>query len=231
MAEIIKMAPRSLHEQVSTRLRDMLLEGSIPPGAKLNERELSEQLGVSRTPLREAIRQLAAEGLIDMLPHRGAVAVKLTEEDVRHTFEVLAGLEGLSGELAAQRVSDAELAELRALHYEMRACHVRGDLAGYYRLNMQIHHGLNSAAKNPVLATTYRAVNARLQSLRFRTNQEPAKWAAAVQEHDDMIRALEARDGTWLKALLVGHLERKRDTVLEMMRSGTLAPAVGNNKD
>src|SRR5690242_11325833 len=123
MADIIEIARRGLHEQVAARLRTMLVEGAIAPGAKLNERALSERLGISRTPLREAIKQLAAEGLVDLLPNRGAVAVKLAEADVRNTFEVLAGLEGLSGELAAERVTDEELAELRALHYEMLACY------------------------------------------------------------------------------------------------------------
>src|SRR5690606_38163950 len=125
MAEIIEITRLALHEQVVTRLRTMLGEGRIEPGAKLNERVLSELLGVSRTPLREAIKLLGSEGLLDLLPNRGAVAVKLGEADVLHIFEVLAELEGLSGELASQRVTDEELAEIRALHFEMLAAHAR----------------------------------------------------------------------------------------------------------
>ena len=140
MAEIIEISRVALHDQVVARLRTMLVEGRIAPGAKLNERTLSEQLRVSRTPLREAIKLLAAEGLVDLLPNRGAVAVKLTETDVLNTFEVLAELEGLSGELAARRISDEKLSEFRALHYEMLACHERQDLSGYYRLNAQIQN-------------------------------------------------------------------------------------------
>jgi DNA-binding GntR family transcriptional regulator len=227
MAEVIEIARLGLHEQVSARLRTMLVEGRIAPGAKLNERELSELLRVSRTPLREAIKLLAAEGLVDLLPNRGAVAVKLSEADVLNTFEVLAGLEGMSGELAAQRVTDAELAELRALHYEMMACYARTDLSGYYRLNALIHTGINNAAKNPVLSKTYREVNARVQSLRFRTNQNPAKWKAAVKEHEQMIDALQAHDAAALKSVLTAHLLRKRDTVLELLRAGEIYPQVG----
>src|ERR1700758_2165144 len=103
-AEIIAIPRANLHEQVAQRLRQMLVEGRIAPGAKLNERELCEALDVSRTPLREAIKMLAAEGLVELLPNRGAIAVSLGEEDIRHTFEVMGGLEGLSGELAAQRI-------------------------------------------------------------------------------------------------------------------------------
>lgn len=229
MADIIEISRLALHDQVAARLRTMLVEGHIAPGAKLNERELCEQLRVSRTPLREAIKLLAAEGLVDLLPNRGAVAVKLTEADVLNTFEVLAGLEGMSGELAAQRVSDAELAELRALHYEMLACHARRDLSGYYRLNAAIHTGINQAARNPVLASTYRAINARVQSLRFRTNQDDAKWKAAVREHEQMIEALQARDGPALRQVLTTHLQRKRDAVLELLRAGQIYPSARKN--
>lgn len=224
MADIIEISRLALHEQVAARLRTMLVEGRIAPGAKLNERELTEQLRVSRTPLREAIKLLAAEGLVDLLPNRGAVAVRLTEGDVLDTFEVLASLEGLSGELAAQRVTDAERAELRALHYEMLACFARRDLSGYYRLNAQIHTGINQAARNPVLAQTYRGINARVQSLRFRTNQDEAKWKRAVKEHEQMLEALDGRDAGGLRTLLVAHLMNKRDTVLELMRAGALEP-------
>ena len=224
MAEIIEISRLALHDQVAARLRTMLVEGQIAPGAKLNERELCEQLRVSRTPLREAIKLLAAEGLVDLLPNRGAVAVKLTEADVLNTFEVLAMLEGMSGELAAQRISDGELAELRALHYEMMACFARRDLSGYYRINARIHAAINDAAKNPVLTSTYRSINARVQSLRFRTNQNEAKWKSAVAEHERMLEALTARDAAALRKVLVEHLLRKRDTVLELMRSGDIYP-------
>ena len=222
MADIIELSPAGLHEQAAARLRTMLVEGQIAPGAKLNERELSEALRISRTPLREAIKMLATEGLVDLLPNRGAVAVKLTEADVVHSFEVLAELEGLGGELAAQRVTDAECRELRALHYEMLAAHARRDLSAYYRLNAQIHAGLAAAAANPVLASTYAQVNARVQSLRFRTNQDDAKWQRAVQQHSQMLDALEARDGPALRALMKRHLEDKRDTVLALMQAGQL---------
>ncbi len=224
MAHIINLTPAGLHEQAAARLRTMLVEGHIAPGAKLNERQLAEALHVSRTPLREAIKMLATEGLVDLLPNRGAVAVKLTEADVQHSFEVLAELEGLGGELAAQRIADAERAELRALHFEMLAAHARRDLSAYYRLNAQIHAAISAAAGNPVLAATYAQVNARVQALRFRTNQDEAKWQRAVHQHSQMVEALDARDGPALRALLKLHLHDKRDTVLALMRAGPLHP-------
>jgi DNA-binding GntR family transcriptional regulator len=224
MAQIIEISRQALHDQVVARLRTMLVEGHIAPGAKLNERQLCELLQVSRTPLREAIKLLASEGLVDLVPNRGAVAVKLSEADVLDTFEVLAMIEGYSGELAAQRITDAELAEIRALHFEMMASYARSDLSNYYRLNARIHVAINAATKNPVLIRTYNSINARVQSLRFRTNQDAARWKVAVKEHEAMVEALSARDSTALKAVMVEHLKNKRDTVIELLRAGEIYP-------
>jgi DNA-binding GntR family transcriptional regulator len=220
-AAVIPIPRAALHEQVAMRLRQMLVEGKIAPGAKLNERELAEVLHVSRTPLREAIKMLAAEGLVELLPNRGAIAVSLDEADVLNTFEVMAGLEAMSGELAAQRITDQELAEIKAMHFEMLAAYTRADLSSYYRVNAQIHRAINAAAKNPVLSTTYNQVNARLQALRFRSNQDGAKWKRAVKEHERMIEALTARDPAAMRNLLLTHLQNKRDVVMAQLRKET----------
>ena len=217
MADIVSIPRQVLHHEVAIRLRQRIVEGHLAPGAKLNERELSAQLEVSRTPLREAIKMLAAEGLVELLPNRGAVAVQLSAQDVADTFEVIAGLEGQSGELAAARIGAAQLVEIRALHVEMRAAHTRRDLSGYYTLNALIHTRINAAAGNRVLTQTWANVNARLQALRFRSNFDEAKWKRAMKEHDQMIALLAARDAPGLRALMVTHLLHKRDAVLELL--------------
>jgi len=214
MAKILAIPAGVLHLQVGTRLRQLIVEGAIAPGAKLNERALAEQLHVSRTPLREAIRMLAAEGLVDLLPNRGAVAAQLSAQSIADTFEVVAGLEGQSGELAAGRITEGELSEIRALHYEMLACHAVRDLPGYYRLNRRIHDAINRAAGNAVLRQTYTNINSRLQALRFRSNFDRDKWDAAVREHSAMIEALDARDGARLAAILRTHVLAKCACVL-----------------
>lgn len=215
-------APRVvLHEHVAATLRQMLVEGLIPPGGKLNERELCEELNISRTPLREAIKMLAVEGLVELLPNRGSVAIELSAADVRYTFEVMAGLEGLSGELAAQRITESELDEIKALHYEMMAAYTRRDLSAYYQLNAAIHRAINQAAKNPVLTATYNQVNARLQALRFRSNQDGEKWQHAVDEHAAMIDALSARDPEALRRVLMNHLSNKKMVVMSQLNQPT----------
>jgi DNA-binding GntR family transcriptional regulator len=220
MAEIISIPRQVLHQEVAVRLRQRIVEGHLAPGAKLNERELSESLHVSRTPLREAIKMLAAEGLVELLHNRGAVVAQMSQQDVADTFEVIAGLEGQSGALAAQRITDDELAEIRALHYEMLAAYTRRDLPTYYSINAQIHTLINAAARNPVLTQTWRNVNARLQAMRFRSNVDEAKWKRAVKEHERMVELLAQRDANALRELMTQHLEHKRDAVLELMRAG-----------
>lgn len=205
---------RALHATVLLRLRDMIVEGELAPGARLNERVLCEKLAVSRTPLREATKMLAAEGLLVLLPNRGAMVPELSAEDIRHTFELMAALEAANGELACARITAAELDEVRALHYEMLACYARRDLPGYYRRNHAIHALINLAARNPVLTQTYSTINARIQALRFRSNFNREKWEAAVEEHEAMLDALTKRDGARMRAILTQHLAHKCEAVL-----------------
>lgn len=221
IAEAVQAAPaaqpiarRPLHEEVAERLRELITEGHLPPGARLNERVLCEQLQVSRTPLREAFKVLAGQRLVDLLPNRGASVATLSIADVEALFELMAALEGLSGELAAQRRTSAELDEIRALHYEMLAAHARRDLPAYYRLNRSVHQRINRCARNPVLAETYDSVNLRIQNLRFRSNFNRDKWDAAVADHAAMVDALARGDGPGLRAILERHLRHKRDAVL-----------------
>ena len=208
---------KPLHEEVADRLRLMVTEGALAAGCKLNERVLSEQLQVSRTPLREAIKMLASEKLVDLLPNRGAVVAALNPDTVRHLFELMSSLEGLSGELAAQRCNEATFNEIKALHFEMLAAHARSDLPLYYRCNKAIHEAINRAAGNPVLAQTYDAINLRIQALRFRSNFNRDKWDKAMVEHQQMMDALSAKDGSTLRRLLEQHLRNKRDAVMDLM--------------
>lgn len=210
-------AGQLLHEDVAARLRAMILTGELPPGGRLNERVLCDSLRVSRTPLREAFRVLAAQRLVQLHPHRGASVVALSERDIRDLFEVMIGLEGQCGRLAALRATDQQITEIRALHFEMLAAHARRDLPSYYELNQRIHRAISIAADNPALSETYEAVNIRIQHLRFRSNFNRDKWDAAVVEHSDIIDALGARDAGRMQQLLETHLLNKRDTILAAM--------------
>lgn len=212
-----RLERQHLHDTVVGHLRNLIVEGTLPPGTKLNERELCETMGISRTPLREAFKVLAFEGLIEIAPNRGASVYKMSRTEIQETFEFMSGLEALAGELACARIDDAEVAEIKALHYAMLACKVRNDLPGYYARNQAIHNRISAAAGNSVLHQTYLMMNRRLQALRFKSNSKPAKWDSAARDHEDMIVALEARDGKRLAAILRQHLLDKRDAIMEMV--------------
>ncbi len=206
--------PVTLPAKAVDALRQMILDGELAPGARLSERALGERLGVSRTPLREALRMLASEGLVRHEPNRGAVVAPLDRADIEATFELLAALEGLAGELAAQRIDAAQLAEIKALHFEMRAHHARGDRAAYFRANQDIHRHIAAAANNPVLVETFERLNARVKRVRYAANLTPERWTKAVEEHERMIAALDARDSAALRTILEAHLAGKRQSVL-----------------
>jgi DNA-binding GntR family transcriptional regulator len=204
-----------LHEEVVGRVRAMLLEGEIPPGARIPERELCEKLQISRTPLREALKVLAAEGLVQLLPNRGSRAAKLTDKDMRDLFEVCQGLEALAGELACECITDAEIADIAAAHAAMARHYGDNDLLQYYRCNRYIHEAIIAATGNPVLSGLYETVTARIRRARYVTPMTPRRWALALQEHEAILNALQRRDGVGLSHILRAHLRHKREEVLQ----------------
>jgi len=210
---------RSLHDEVVDRVREMVLDGQIPAGARLHERALCEQLGVSRTPLREALKVLASEGLVELRPNRGAIVTRLTIADVEEMFEVMGALEALAGELACRRITDIEIDEIRALHYKMRAHHARVERREYFRLNQEIHRRIATAAGNETLVGIVDALGARIRRARYQANLSKPRWDAAVAEHDAILEALEARDGPRLAMILRRHLANKCEVVKTAIRA------------
>jgi DNA-binding GntR family transcriptional regulator len=205
---------RPLHEEAVDRLRDLIVQGDLVPGQRLNERLLSEKLAISRTPLREAIKLLATEGLVELLPNRGAVVATMDTARLAETLQVMGALEGLAGELACRKSTPEQIAQIRGLHDEMLSMHARGDLAGYFRYNQAIHLKIVEASGNPVLANTYRHLNVNVRRARYMANLSRERWDAAVREHEEILRALAARDVAKLKRLLRDHLANKMASVL-----------------
>jgi len=220
-----RIGRRPLHEEAVDQLRDLIVRGELAPGTRLNERVLAAQLGISRTPLREAFKLLAAEGLVDLLPNRGAIVAPIEPARISETLAVMGALEGLAGELACRNASAERIAEIRALHYEMLATHARRDLAGYFRYNQAIHLKIVEASGNAVLANSYRQLNASVRRARYMANLSQERWDDAVREHERILAALAARDATRLKQLLRDHLAAKLAAVLGALASSAPAEA------
>jgi len=213
-AAVSPISRRPLHEETVDRLRDLIVQGRLAPGERLNERVLCEQLGISRTPLREAIKLLATEGLVDLLPNRGAVVSRIDPARLAETLHVMGALEGLAGELACRHASAERIARIRALHQKMLTRYARGDLEGYFQYNQAIHLEIVEASGNAILANAYRQLNANVRRARYMANLSSERWSEAVREHDAILAALEARDVQTLKRLLQDHLANKLASVL-----------------
>lgn len=208
------IARRPLHEEAADRLRELIEQGRLPPGARLNERLLTAQLGLSRTPLREAFKVLATEGLVELLPNRGAVVSQLDPAKLSEALAVMGALEALAGELACVSATDAQINEIRALHYEMLAYHARGDLAGYFKFNQAIHLKIVKYSGSATLYTIYRQLNGNVRRARYMANLSKERWDEAVREHDEILAALGARDVRNIRTLLQDHLANKLSSVL-----------------
>lgn len=219
LARTQPIARVTLHDELVARLRDLIIEGELAPGARVAERNLCERFGVSRTPLREALKVLASEGLLDLLPNRGAIVAHLTPADLDEMFPVMGALEALAGELACSRITDEQIAEIRALHYQMVLHYTRKELPQYFRLNQRIHELIMDAAGNATLTRMYLGLAGRIRRARYVANMSKARWDQAVEEHEAILLALSHRDAARLSRILKQHLQNKVETVKESLEA------------
>jgi len=217
------MSKEFVHTNLLENLREVFVRGEVPPGQKVPEALLCERFGVSRTPLREALKVLAAEGQVELLPNRGARVREPTLEEVDGLFAVAGALESLAGEQACERITPAELDGLSDLHRRMKDCFDRRDMLPYYDLNRQIHESIIRAARNPVLLAQYAILNARIRRIRFTSPMTEEIWTRAMAEHEGMLNALARRDGAALSGILKTHLRHKSQAILAAMREAEAA--------
>lgn len=201
------------------RLLDEIRRGDLLPGARLREVELAERFGISRTPVREAIRRLEADGLVEHLPRQGASLRRLSYAEVMELYEMRAVLEGTAARLAARAASELEMRELAEINAEMSAS---TDPVQIVRLNRQFHTGLLNAAKNRYLQRAIAAMGRTLLILGRSTLFDPARIASAAAEHEALIRALAARDGAAAEATMRGHIEAAHRIRLRQLREAGL---------
>lgn len=221
MNQTLEPLHRLLPHALSDRLREMIVGGELAPGAKINERELCETFGVSRTPMREAVQALSKEGLIQLIPRRGARVAPMTIEDLDEVFPIMGALEALAAELACARMTDEQVAEIRELTDEMTLAYDRGDRPAYFEINEAIHERLFRASGNETLLQMRASLAARVRRARFSANFSADRWRQAVAEHAEIVKLLEARDAKGLAEMMRGHIARK----LEAVRAALMARA------
>jgi DNA-binding GntR family transcriptional regulator len=220
MTDVMEPDRLSLHSDVAGKLRDMIIRCELPPGERVHEHHFGQLFGVSRTPLREALKILASEGLIEIRPNRGSVVAPISFEEISHTFEVMGALEELAGFLVCDRVSNVDIAALEQLMQEMHSTHDNIDRDQYADLNFAFHRKIIELSGNCVLVETYNNFFGKLQRARYCVNYHKARWDESVREHEAIMDALRRRDGAELSKRLKEHNARTGIAVLARLRSG-----------
>lgn len=204
----------SLHDTLVARLRDLIQEGELAPGEPIVEADLSETFGVSRTPLREAMKVLASEGLVELRPRRTPIVAPVDPEEIRAIFEVMEAMEALAGRRAAENAGDADLEALEAMHAAMVAAHDEGDRVAYAARNRAIHARIVELAGNPVLKATYAAFSIKIHRARATTNYDARRWVESIAEHEGIMDAFRARSPDLVAERLLDHTRRTGASVI-----------------
>lgn len=195
----------SRHRDAVSVLREMIQSGEFAAGERLPEVALSERLGMSRTPVREALRTLAAEGLVQLLPNRSVVVAKIDKDESSEVFLVLGALESLAAQLAVHRITADEIEHLKQLQADLERFYEVSDRPRYTEVNREIHALIVRAARSAPLLQAWRLVLPRAERPRTLNNVDPKRWASSIDSHRQIFTALLARDGHLLAALMQAH--------------------------
>jgi len=208
---------RPLHDEATERIRDMIVEGLLVAGEWVNESGLCVQLQISRTPLREALKVLAGEGLIELVPRRGARIARLSIREIVDLFEALSGIEGMAAEMAAVRMSASDLELLSQLQVKIEQRHKTKARLEYFHDNQTLHETIVRFSGNSAIVDIHARLIARLRRARYQAILSESRWSEAVQEHALILAALESRDTRRAGDLMRKHVARTGESVRNSM--------------
>ena len=215
----MRLVQNSLHQEVAGTLREQIFAGQLAPGSFLDESALCESLQISRTPLREALKVLTAEGLLRHEPRRGCFVNEVTEQDLDDIFPVIALLEGRCAYEAARRATDADLAALATLHERLNGHARAGRINDYYATNFAIHEAIILLANNRWLAMAIADLRKILKLARLQQLHAPGRLAQSLSEHMTVFAALQSRDSEGAEAAMRTHLLRQREALRDLTRN------------
>ena len=208
---------KPLRELVFEALREAIISGQLRPGQRLMEVQLAEELGVSRTPVREAIRKLELEGLVLMIPRRGAYVAKISMKDIADVFEIRAALEGLAAELAARRSTPEEIESLERSLVKIRECADNGDIQACIELDTIFHEQLMSASHNDRLVQIIANLREQIQRFRSTSLAHPGRMKLAWEEHKIIVEAIAQGDTELARRLAYEHIENAENSLMEVI--------------
>ncbi len=214
-----RIAPLALYQEVAERLRQRIFSHEFEEGSWIDEQAIARQYGISRTPLREALKVLAAEGLVTLKPRRGCYVTEVSERDLDEVFAVMSVLEGECARLCADNASNAELAELEDIHLRLEAAAATQDIEGFFDANQAFHEGIQNLAGNRWMANVLADLRKVIKLSRHHSLLSAGRMAQSLAEHREIMQSLRARDSAAAQTLMHRHLQSGRAALARIPRA------------
>lgn len=208
-----RIAPLALYQEVAERLRQRIFSHELPAGTWVDEQALAEHYGISRTPLREALKVLASEGLVTLKPRRGCYVTEISERDLDEVFTVMAMLEGECARIAANRANDADLVQLKAIHAELERAATARDINSFFEANQAFHHELQRLADNRWLLHVIEDLRKVIKLSRHHSLFSEGRLEQSLDEHRAILDALMARDPDGAEQRMREHIRSGREAL------------------
>ncbi|MFZ0613091.1 MAG: GntR family transcriptional regulator [Desulfobacterales bacterium] len=214
----MKIKKATLHIQIADALREMIMIGELKNGDKINENDLCAAMGISKTPLREALRVLSAENLISLIPNRGAYVTKPTTAEIKEMFAVMSVLEGVCARAAAEKMTPADFARLETLHAELEEKFDRRDQEEYIRINNRYHSFIQDLAGNRTLNQIVSGLRKKILLYRFQSLNLPGRFEDSIKEHRDLLEAFRNRAAPKAEKIMKTHLQKQAQAIEALAR-------------
>ena len=228
----MKFEKATYHVRIADMLRDMMMTGKLKEGDKVNENDLCSTMGISKTPLREALRVLSVEGLIKLVPNRGAFVTQPTFEEIEEMFDVMSLLEGFCAGAACENMRSQDLAHLEKLHAQLEKQYEQRDQEGYIRINNQYHSFLQEMAGNRTLNQIINGLRKKILLYRFQSLSAPARFESSIQEHRKLLEAFRQRDSKQADILMQAHLKSQSVALSQLVKqSQTILNQTATSED
>ena len=214
-----RIAPLALYQEVAERLRQRIYSHDLAPGTWVDEQALADDYGISRTPLREALKVLASEGLVTLKPRRGCYVTEISERDLDEIFSVMALLEGQCAHITARKATDADLERLRKIHEKLEKAAGGGDIDGYFEANQAFHQALQKITDNRWLLQVIEDLRKVIKLSRHHSLFSEGRLEQSLAEHRGILAALIERDAERAELLMRAHIDRGRAALARIAKA------------
>lgn len=215
-----KIPVRTLHQQVADRIREMIRKGVLNKGQKIAEAEMCRELGISRTPLREALHVLSSEGLIDLTPNKGAYIAQPSMNDIREMFEVMSILEGVCARVATEKMKPNDFKKIKKLHSKLEKHYQKKDHEKYLSVNQELHMLIQQLTGNKILNEVINGLRQKILLYRYRQLYQPDRFDQSIQEHRELLKAFEEKDAAAAENAMKRHLMNQCEALVVLYEDG-----------